>query len=514
MQSVVILVNLTKRRTFKMSKKQSDSKKIRFGENESCNVIHGKNVKAYITDLTPEFYKELEERSKELKSKILSFATDDDGNIDCFLAVFGKYIKYNTDKGTYYYWTGRVWREDHENRILLWIQTAMRLRRDYSYKLLKKNATVKNFDVIKAHIKGCCNQRSIKAIYDGAKSAVSCKDCIFDTKLYLLNTLNGTVNLKNGEIKEHSYQNYITKLIPHVYDPNAKSKVFKKFLEDTFDNDPFIQYVQRLLGYCLTGETREQVIHFLLGCGANGKSTLLAILQYILCDYAAVIPAKVLTSIDKAGSASSELAQLPHKRLVCCSELNCNDYLNEGKIKIMSSGETLSVRQLYSEAFTYEPEFKCIIDSNYLPCILGTDHGIWRRIRVIPFKYTVPKEKMNKYLLEELKSSNRGILNWLVKGAIEYYEKGLEPCEEVEKATKAYRKSQDTLGSFIHACVKESEGSSVRARQLYEAYCAYCSDNFLTPMSETKFGKDLASLDFKRAKDKISRKYLNIKLVS
>lgn len=499
-----------------MSKKSKNQKNeamaVMSAESYERIVIHGSNIEAFITDITSEFQKELDKRRKASKSDVLDYATDDDGNIGYFLSIFGEYIRYNTDKESYYYWTGRAWREDHEKKIQLWVRTAMKDRRDFTVKLLKKNPTVKNFARISAHINSCCNQRSVKAIYEGAKSAVACKDFIFDTKLHLLNVINGTIDLKTGEISPHNYQHYITKLIPHLYDPDEKSKKFLRFLEDTFDNRDFIHYIQRLLGYCITGETREQVIHFFLGNGANGKSTLLSIIQFILNDYSAVIPAKVLTSIDKAGAASSELAQLPHKRLVCCSELNCTDYLNEGKIKIMSSGETLSVRQLYSEAFTYKPEFKCIIDSNYLPNIVGTDYGIWRRIRVVPFKYTVPKEKMNSYLLEELKRSDRGILNWLVKGAVDYYEKKLEPCEEVIKATKEYRKSQDTLGSFIHACIRESEGSSVRARRLYEAYCAFCSDNFLSPMSETKFGKDLATLGFKRGKDKISRKYIDITL--
>lgn len=297
-----------------------------------------------------------------------------------------------------------------------------------------------------------------------------------------------------------------------MYDKESESKVFNDFLKDTFEDKDLIKYVNRLLGYCITGETNEQVVHFLIGNGANGKSTLLSLVRYILNEYAAVIPSKVLTSIERSGAASSEIAQLPHKRLVCCSELNCTDILNEGKIKIMSSGETLSARQLYNTAFTFEPEFKFIIDTNYLPIITGTDHGIWRRIKIIPFEHTVPKDKLNKNLLNELKQDRKAVLAWLVRGAVKYYSEGLGTCDAVEKATKKYRKAQDTLGSFIDSCIKEEKGSEVRARALYEAYLAYCSDNFLSPMSETKFGKDFASRGFTRGKDKISRKYLNIKL--
>lgn len=475
-------------------------------------VIHGSNITAYLSEISTKFIQELEENRKSLKQKVLDFPTDDAGNIDCFLYVFGNYVVYNCDKNKYYYWTGRLWREDNEKKIELWVQKAMRARRDYTIKILKKKLGVKNYEELLSHANRCCNQRSIKAVIEGAKSLLSCDDSIFDKKPYLLNVLNGTINLKDGSIKPHDRKNFITKLVPIMYDNSSKSSQFKDFLKDTFKEDELIRYVQRLLGYCITGETKEQIIHFFIGNGANGKSTLLSLVQYVMCDYAAVIPSKVLISAERAGAPSSEIAQLPHKRLVCCSELNCTDVLNEGKIKIMSSGETLAARQLYCPAFTFEPDFKCIIDTNYLPQIVGTDNGIWRRIRVVPFDYTVPKEKLNKNLLNELKQVRKSVLSWLVKGAVKYYEEGLGTCEAVVKATKMYRKSQDTLGGFIDACIKEEHGSAVRARALYEAYISYCNNNLLSSMSETKFGKDFAALGFKKGKDKVSRKYLDIKL--
>ena len=142
----------------------------------------------------------------------------------------------------------------------------------------------------------------------------------------------------------------------------------------------------------------------------------------------------------------------------------------------------------------------------------GTDHGIWRRIRVIPFEHTISKDKLNKNLLDDLKKARKAILNWLVKGAIKYYSHGLETCSEIDHATKKYRKSQDTLGAFIDTCIKEEKGGEIRARALYDAYIEFCSDNLLTPISETKFGKDFAARGYKRGKDKISRKYLDISL--
>lgn len=483
-----------------------------FCENDNKNVIHGRNIKAYHNDMPKEYCLELEERKKRIKDKVLQYSVDDAGNIDCFIETFGKYVKYNCDEQCYYIWTGRVWLKDTENIVQLWCQTIMKSRRDYTLRALKDNPSIKNYKDLMRHAKSCCNQASIRAMVEGLKSLLSCNSSNFDKHLHLLNVLNGTINLKTGEIKKHSHKDCITKLIPIMYDSEARSEVLEKFLKETFQDKELIKYINRFLGYCLTGETIEQVAHIFLGNGANGKSTLISATRYVMDDYAAVIPSKVLTSIERSGAASSEIAQLPHKRLVCCSELNCTDVLNEGKIKIMSSGETLSARQLYNAAFTFEPEFKFIIDTNYLPIITGTDHGIWRRIRVVPFEHTVPKNKLNKNLLNELKEDRQALLAWLVKGARRYYSEGLGTCQAVEKATKKYRKSQDTLGSFIESCIKEEKGSEVRARALYEAYLAYCSDNFLTPMSETKFGKDFTAYGYKRGKDKISRKYIDIRL--
>ena len=143
---------------------------------------------------------------------------------------------------------------------------------------------------------------------------------------------------------------------------------------------------------------------------------------------------------------------------------------------------------------------------------MGTDHGIWRRIRVVPFEYTVSKDKLNKNLLKELKKDSKAVLAWLVEGAIKYYNTGLATSKAVDNASKRYRKSQDTIGAFIEACLKYSEGAEIRARALYNAYREYCYENLLEPMTETRFGRDFSARGFERSKDKISRKYIDIKL--
>ncbi len=496
----------------KSNKKNKSNKK---GEQKKQYLyVHGSNIKGYISEPSPEFLKELEESKKSVKSKVLSYATDDFGNIDCFTDIYGKYIKFNYDKKCWMCWNGRVWEKDVNETVVKYAQHAMKFRRKQTLKRLEKEPVTNQKELL-SHIKSCCNQKCVKAILEGAKVRLGCRDFIFDTHPRLLNVLNGTINLKTGVLHKHDRKNYITKFIPIMYSDTARSVIFEKFLTETFSDDELIDYTKRLYGYCATGETREQVVHFFVGNGANGKSTLDSIIQYTLNDYAKVIPAKVLTDVERVGSASPEIAQLPGKRLVCCSELNCTDSLNEGKIKIMSSGETLSTRKLYCDAFTFEPEFKCIIDTNYLPKITGTDFGIWRRIRVVPFNHTVSKDKMNKDLLSQLKKNPSAILNWIVEGAKKYYEEGLdiESCEAVKTATNEYRKSQDTLGGFIKSCTAECENSSVRARDVYERYLIYCNENLISPISETKFGKDFkVRSGYETAKDKKSRKYINIKL--
>lgn len=496
----------------KVLETEREIKVRQFADGEGKIIIHGSNITAYLEEFPEWFFDELKARKKRMKKTVLEYTTDDAGNLDCFIKTYGNYVKYNCDEQSFYVWNGRFWMKDMKNMVPLWCLTIMKARRSYTFEALKENSSLKNYNDLMKHAKGCCNQTSIRAMVEGLKSTLSCNSSIFDTNRHLLNVLNGTVDLKTGVLKQHDHKDLITKLIPVEYSPKSESSVFNKFLNDTFEDKDLINYVNRLFGYCVTGETKEQVAHFCIGNGANGKSTLLSAVRYVMGDYAAVIPAKVLTGSERSGAASSEIAQLPHKRLVCCSELNCTDVLNEGKIKIMSSGETISARQLYNAAFTYDPEFKFIIDTNYLPIITGTDHGIWRRIRVIPFKHTISKDKINKNLLDDLKKDRKAILNWLVKGAMKYYSNGLGICSEVEHATKDYRKTQDTLKAFIDTCIKEEKGGEIRARALYDAYVEFCSDSLLTPMSETKFGKDFAARGYKRGKDKISRKYLDISL--
>lgn len=481
---------------------------------KGVTTIHGRNVDGYLDSLSIPQEKRLEERIKKSKKNVLDCTTDDAGNIDFFLNIYGDYILYDSVNNVFYYYTGLYWKQDLEKRVEQWAQEAMMARRDFTLKKLKKITDASLAKRYQAHADKCCNQRSIKALIEGVKARVAFNPSRFKKNRHLLNCLNGTIDLRTGELKQHSPRHYISNLIPFEYEKGAKRDKFKIFIKEILPDKDIAYYMKILLGYCLTGETSEQSLHFLLGTGANGKSTLLETIAYIIKGYAEVIPSKVLTSYERFGSASPELAQLEHKRLVCCSELNCTDNLNEGKIKVISSGETISVRQLYGTPFTYEPKFKFLIDTNYLPQISGTDHGIWRRIRVIPFEHTVAPDKIDKTLKETLKSEAKGILAWMIEGAYDYYHHGLPKCEAVEKATKQYRRSQDTLGSFVEACIVKKDDKSVRARTLYEAYCRYCDDNFLNAMSETKFGKDFAALGYKKGKDKISRKYLGIKLKS
>ena len=522
--AIVIMNNLLKE-TVTMSttkKKNNKAKKMSLNdlirrnfETSGKTVIHGSNIKGYIHDFTEDMLNDVNGSLKSSKKEISKYTTDDAGNLDFFTDVFGKYVLYNTNRGRYYYWTGRVWLEDTENKIQYLILLSMRKRRDFTKKYLANNPDCFNYSKLNSHIQSCCNQKSLRAIYENTKSTLSCSDEIFDKKTSLLNVLNGTIDLQQGKVLSHNRNDYITKLIPIEYDEKAKSKRFEKFLNDTFGNDELKSYIKRLFGYCITGETKEQVIHFFEGNGANGKSTLLELVRYIMNDYVEIIPSKVLTAVERAGSATPEIAKLPHKRLVCCSELNCTDALNEGKIKIMSSGETLAARNLFSDAFTFTPEFKCIIDTNYLPRIIGTDNGIWRRIRVVPFKYTVSKEKINPSLLQELQQDRKAILAWLIDGAKKYYKHGLdiETCSDVKKATKKYRNEQDTIGSFINSCVEHCKNSIVKARDVYESYKQFCDDNLLIPISETKFGKDFAARgNIQRTRKSNSRMYVDLRL--
>ena len=273
-----------------------------------------------------------------------------------------------------------------------------------------------------------------------------------DTDPWLFNVENGTIDLRTGQLCDHDRADLITKLAPVAYDPGAKAPRWEQFLEEILVDDRVISFMQKLCGYMLTGLTREQILAIFWGSGENGKSTLINMLMKVLGDdYAQQAPSS--TFLERRGDGvPNDIARLRGQRLVVATETAETRHLNEALIKQMTGGDRMSARYMRSEWFDFTPEFKPVLVTNHKPEIRGTDHAIWRRIRLIPFTVRISDEQRDRDLDKKLQQELPGILTWAVAGCQAWLAEGLEPPEAIIAAGTEYREEQDAIGRFVADC--------------------------------------------------------------
>lgn len=311
----------------------------------------------------------------------------------------------------------------------------------------------------------------------------------FDQQRLLLTVLNGTLDLQTGELRPHRPDDLITKLAPVEYDPEAACPAWEGFLTKIMDGDGnLIAFLQRAVGYSLTGDITERVLFFLLGDGANGKTTFLEAIRSMLGDYARTTPAETLL-VKRSGGIPSDVARLQASRFVSASESEKGKYLAEAQVKQLTGGDTIAARFMYGEWFEFPPQFKLWLATNNKPLIRGTDKAIWDRIVLIPFQVRIPEEKQDKKLPAKLHAELAGIMAWAVRGCLEWQKAGLDAPEAVCKATGAYQEEMDPLHDFLEeCCVLEPTAwvLSASLRTAYEAWAIESSEPHLLS------GKDLS----------------------
>lgn len=309
----------------------------------------------------------------------------------------------------------------------------------------------------------------------------------FDRNKGLLNLRNGILNLARRELVPHDRARYITRMAQVDYDPAAQAPVWEAFIQSVTGGDAQLaEYLQVMVGYCLCGSTREQCMFFLYGDGANGKSTFLETLAKMLGDYCMNAQADTIASTRSrsSGAARSDVARLKGARFVTLEEGDQGATLDEGLVKQMTGGNTITARFQYGKEFEFRPEFKLVEATNHLPKIHGTDVGIWRRIRLVPFTQSIPEEKQDILLPQKLEAELPGILNWALDGLQKWLANsqggrrhGLPACAAVDSAVNAYKQDQDRIAAFLADCTEPAEGSTVQASVLFRTYLNWCSEN-------------------------------------
>lgn len=253
------------------------------------------------------------------------------------------------------------------------------------------------------------------------------------------------------------------------------------------------------MGYSLTGHTSEQVLLLLYGIGANGKSTFLETVRALLGDYATQADFTTFLKRESDG-ARNDLARLVGTRFVSAVEAEAGKPLAEALVKQLTGGDTITARFLFREFFDFRPAFKLWLAANHKPTITGGDHGIWRRMRLVPFTVTIPEAERDAKLTSKLAAELPGILAWAVRGWLAWRAAGLGLPPEVQAATASYRDEMDALGPFLDEATAAVDGARITAKELYEAYEAWCAANGERPRSQKGFAMSLRERGFEAVK--------------
>ena len=313
-----------------------------------------------------------------------------------------------------------------------------------------------------------------------------------DRNPWLLNCHNGTIDLRTGNLNDHDKSDLITKVIPVTYDPNAECPKWLGFLDKIMDgNQELISFLQRTVGYALTGDTREQCFFILHGDGANGKSTFIKTIGALLGDYAQAASFETFLSKNQGNVANNDIARMQGKRFISAVEAEESRRLAENVIKQITGGDVVAARFLYREYFEFVPQFKIFLTTNHKPKINCNDPAIWRRVKLIPFTVSIPEEKQILDLDEQLKDEFSGILNWAIEGCLDWQRNGLQTPEEVVNATKDYRNEMDTVNEFLEECCTLLPNVKVNPTALFDAYKKFCEKNGEIFLSMKKFGASL-----------------------
>lgn len=418
----------------------------------------------------------------------------DTGNAHRMYDRFGNIIRYSYNRKKWLYWDGKAWRIDDSGEIK---KLADLICEDIKREGYQEQDEKTQSDMLKwairtassrgkeAMIKECQHLHGIPASPDD-----------FDSYGEYLNCQNGIVNLRTGELLPHDSNFLMSKICHTEYDVEGKKpKLWLKFLNDVTDGNKELQdYIQRSIGYSLTGSNREQCVYFLYGMGNNGKSTFLDTVADMLGGYASnAQPETIMMKKWSDGGALSDIARLKSARFVTTEEPTEGVRLNEGLLKQLTGGSKITCRFLYADEFEYTPEFKIWLATNHKPVIRGTDFGIWRRIKLIPFEVNIPEGKVDKNLKYKLRAEFPQILRWAVDGCRKWMRDGIKEPECVQEAVKEYKHEMDLLAGFLEQCIviDYTCDDRINASDLFKVYAQWAKDNNEYEMSSKKFFSEI-----------------------
>ncbi len=405
---------------------------------------------------------------------ITRFNRTNSGNAELFAALFGRTVRYDHASNRWLLWRDHWWSQDKEGEIVRLAKALARWRAQAAFILKEEERRT-------AEYKWAFKSESSFGLQATLKLAQSARPIAddgtnWDSNPMLLGVKNGIVDLKTGKLRRGQQSDRITLHTEIPQTTRARYPRWQRFLKEAFVDDELIKYIQKAVGYCLTGDTREQILFLCYGTGANGKSTFLDVLRYVLGPYAYNLPFSAF-ELESRSQIPNELAALVGKRFVTAIETNESAQLNESRIKTLTGSDPITARFLFHEFFTFNPTGKVWLAFNHKPRVSDDSPGFWRRVRLIPFTQQFGEGQRDPELMEKLKAEASGILNWAIEGALMWQRQGLKTPEVVAQASDTYREESDPLKEFLEECCVLHSDAQATVGEFRKAYVHWASVN-------------------------------------
>lgn len=452
----------------------------------------------------------LEENTEKISRKFYSY--DDTGNAQRFKDTYGEVVRYSYIRKNWYFYDGKIWVVDQEGKIKTLADKTIEKMKDEPVYVPADADPEEMEKAFNKHVKAARSSRGKISMLKETEHLLPIKPEEFDADKRLFNVQNGYLDLPTGKLMPHDKSKFFTKVSNVEYTDKIDCPLWLDFLDTIFDhNQDLIDYMQRAVGYTLSGSTEEQIMFVLYGNGRNGKSVFLDIITEMFGNYSTNIQPQTIMVKQQSGGANSDIARLNGARLVTTTEPNEGSRLDEGLVKQLTGGDRVTARFLYGDEFDFEPELKLWMATNHKPVIRGTDDGIWRRMAIVPFTVQIPAEKVDKQLKNKLKRELTAILNWAVEGYQLWKLRGLDEPRVIVDQRREYQTEMDSIEAFIEECCVRSDDNAVQSKIIYQAYREWARDNGQYMMSSTKFGREMGN-KFSKVKSSGVIKYQGVYL--
>lgn len=393
----------------------------------------------------------------------------DIANARRFAAAHGADVRFTPERG-WFVWDGCRWLVDDKS-----LGVTERAKRT-ALAIFDEVRTATDRKSMFRHAQASQSKRAVEAMIWLARSepGIPARLTDFDADGWLLNIKNGTINLRNGELGPHRREDLISNLVNVPFELGAECELWDAFLWRVTDrNDELYNYLRRFVGYLLVADTSDQSLHFLHGIGANGKTVFCEVLMRVLGDYAITVSPDMIMMRRHSG-IPNDIARLRGVRAALMNETSQGARFDEARLKDLTGGDTLTARFLHQEFFDFPPTHRIVIRGNHKPAISGTDEGISRRLRLVPFTVSIPPDEQDRDLLRKFEAELPGILQWAIAGCLEWQRDGLKPPALITEAVRQYREESDTLGRFIEEQCTMRALSQVKSSAFYSTYQRFC----------------------------------------